>query len=81
MFSVRSETDDGLSSCSNFTERQTDTELASNKPILLEIDRTKCKRSNKVLASFRDVLNRIAVNFSKPKANIGCCILWNMREK
>ena len=30
LFSMKSETDDGLSSCSNFPERLTETELAAN---------------------------------------------------
>ena len=63
VFSMRSEIDDGLSSCSNFTERQTDTEIASIKPVLPEIELNKRETSDKVLESFRDVLNRIAVNF------------------
>ena len=30
LFSMKSETDDGLSSCSNFSERPTETELSAN---------------------------------------------------
>ena len=40
---MKSETDDGLSSCSNFPERPTDTELAANKPLLPEIEHLKGK--------------------------------------
>ena len=36
LFSMKSETDDGLSCCSNFPERPTETELAANKPVLRE---------------------------------------------
>ena len=32
VFSMKSETDDGLSSCSNFPERSTDIDLEVNKP-------------------------------------------------
>ena len=34
VFSMKSETDDGLSSCSNFPERPTDLELVADKPVL-----------------------------------------------
>ena len=37
LFSMKSETDDGMSSCSNFPMRPIETELASNKPVLPEI--------------------------------------------
>ena len=42
-FSMKSDTDDGLSCCSNFPERPTETELASNKPVLPEIENLKGK--------------------------------------
>ena len=41
---MNSETDDGLSSCSNFPERPTETEIASNKPVLPEIEHLKGKK-------------------------------------
>ena len=71
---MKSERDNGLSSCSNFPERPTETELAANKPVLPEIEHLKVKRSNKELDSLRAVLNRIADVFSKHKANIDRCI-------
>ena len=74
LFSMKSETDDGLSSCSNFPERPTKAELAANKPVLLEIEHLKGKISEKELDSLRAVLNRNADVFSKHKADIGCCI-------
>ena len=37
-FSMVSETDDGLSSCSNFPERPSSYELESEKPVLSEIE-------------------------------------------
>ena len=70
LFSMKSETDDGLSSCSNFPERPTEAELAANKP---EIEHLKGKISDKELDSLRAVLNRNADVFSKHKADIGCC--------
>ena len=57
LFSMKSETDDGLSNCSVFSERPTETDLASNKPILHEIEHLKCKLTDKELDSLRVVLN------------------------
>ena len=68
-----SETVDGLSSCSNFPERPTETELAANKPVPPEIEHLKGKISDKELDSLRAVLSRNADVFSKHKADIGCC--------
>ena len=49
---MKSETDDVLSSCSNFPERPTaETELAANKPVLPEIEHLKGKISDKELES------------------------------
>ena len=73
LFSMKSETDDGLSSCSNFPERPTEAELAANKPVLPEIEHLKGKISDKELDSLRAVLNRNADVLSKHKADIGCC--------
>ena len=73
LFSMKSETDDGLSSCSNFPERPTEAELAANKPVLPEIEHLKGKISDKELDSLRAVLNWNADVFSKHKADIGCC--------
>ena len=70
---MKSETDDGLSSCSNFPERTTETELAANKHVLPEIEHLKGKTSDKELDSLRAVLNRNADVFSKHKADIDCC--------
>ena len=68
LLSMKSETDDGLSSCSNFPERSTEAELAVNKPVLPEIEYLKGKISDKELDSLRAVLNRNADVFSKHKA-------------
>ena len=45
LFSMKSETDDGLSSCSNFPERPSSYELESDKPVFAR-DRT-FKRENR----------------------------------
>ena len=71
--SMKSETDDGLSSCSIFPQRPTETELAANKHVLPEIEHLKGKISDKELDSRRAVLNRNADVISKQKADIGCC--------
>ena len=43
LFSMKTETDDGLSSCSNFPERPSSYELESDKPVLPEIEHLKGK--------------------------------------
>ena len=73
LFSMKSETDDGLSCCSNFPERPTKTELVANKPVLPEMEHLKGKISDMELGSLRAVLSRNADVFSKHKADIGCC--------
>ena len=67
---MKSETDDGLSSCSNFPERPTDIEVAVNKPVLPEIEHLKGKISNQELDSLRAVLNWNEDVFSKHKSDI-----------
>ena len=70
---MKLETDDGISSCSNFPERPTETELAANKPVLPEIEHLKGKISDQELVSLRAVLNRNSDVFSSFFFNIGCC--------
>ena len=73
LFSMKSETDDGLSSCSNFPERPSSYELDSDKPVLPEIEHLKGKIGEGDFEKLRDLLNRNAEVFSKHKADIGCC--------
>ena len=73
LFSMKSETNDGLSNCSNFPERPTEAELAANKPVLPEMEHLKGEISDRELDSLRVVLYRNADVFSKHKADIGCC--------
>ena len=73
LFSLKAETDDGLSSCSKFPERPSSYELESDKPLLLEIEHLRCKIDEGGFESLRAVLNRNADVFSKHKADIGCC--------
>ena len=70
---MKSETDDGLPSCSNFPERPTETEFAADKPVLPEIEHLKGKISDEELDSLRAVLSRNADVFSRQKADIGYC--------
>ena len=73
LFSVKSETDDGLSSCSNFPERPSSYELESDKPVLPEIEHLKGKIGEGDFELLREVLNRNSDVISKHKADIGCC--------
>ena len=73
LFSLKSETDDGLSSCSNFPERPSSYELESDKPVLPEIEHLKSKIVEGDFELLRGVLNGNADVFSKHKADIGCC--------
>ena len=43
VMSLRSETDDGLLSCSNFPERPTAEDLEMDKPVLPEIEHSRGK--------------------------------------
>ena len=70
---MKLETDDGLSSCSYFPERPTETDLPANEPVLPEIEHLRGKISDEELDSLRAVLSRNADVFSKHKADIGCC--------
>ena len=65
LFSMDSETDDGLSSCSIFPERPSPYELESDKPVLPEIEHLRGKIGGGDFESIRAVLNRNADVFSK----------------
>ena len=73
LFSMLSETEYALSSCSNFPERPSLYELESDKPVLPEIEHLKGKIGEGDFESLREVLNRNADVFSRHKADIGCC--------
>ena len=73
LFSMKFETDDGLSSCSNFPKRPSSNELEFDKPVLPEIEHLRGKVGEGDFESLRAVLNRNADLFSKHKADIGCC--------
>ena len=71
--SLMSETDDGLSSCSNFPERPTLEEMEMDKPVIPEIEHLRCKVTDEQLEAIKDVLERNEDVFSRHKADIGCC--------
>ena len=71
-FSMKSKTDDGLLSCSDFPERPSSYELESVKPVLPEMEHLKGKIGEGDFESLRTVLNRNADLFSKYRADIGC---------
>ena len=73
LFSMKSDTDDGLSSCSNFPERPSSYQLESDKTVLPEIEDLKGKIGEEDFELLRDVLNRNADLFSRHEADIGCC--------
>ena len=56
--SLKSETDDGLSSCSNFPERPTLDEMQTDKPVLPEIEHLRGKLKDEQLEAIKDVLER-----------------------
>ena len=72
-FSMKSETDNGLLSYSNFPERPSSYELESDKPVLPEIEHVKGKIGEGDFESLGAVLNWNADVFAKHKADIGCC--------
>ena len=69
--SLKSETADGLSSCSNFPERPTLEEMEIDKPV--EIEQIRGKVTDEQLEAIKDVLERNGEVFSRNKADIGCC--------
>ena len=73
IISPKSETDDGLSSCSNFPEKPTLEELKKKKPVLPEIEQLRGKIMDQQLEGIRDVFDRNQDVSSGHKADTGCC--------
>ena len=71
--SLKSDTDNGLSSCSNFPERPTLEKMEMDKPVLPEIEHVSGKVTDEQLEAIKDVLERNADVFSTHKADIECC--------
>ena len=72
--SLKSETVDGLSSCSNFPEKPTQEELELDKPVLPKIEHLR-EKTNEQLEALKDVLDKNQDGFSRLKTDIGCCKL------
>ena len=64
MNSLKSQMDDGLSSCSIFQIRPTPEELEMDKPVLPEIEHLRGKVTNEQLEAIKDVLDRNQKVFS-----------------
>ena len=73
MKSLKSETDDGLSSCLNFPERATPEELEMDKPVSPEIEHLRGKVTDEQLKAIKNMLDRNQDDFSRHKEDIGCC--------
>ena len=65
--SLKSETDDRLSSCSKFPERLTIDEMQRDTPVIPEIEHLRGKISDEQLEGVKDVLDRNEDVFSKYK--------------
>ena len=66
--SLKSETDDGISSCSNFPERPALEEMEMDKPVLPEIEHLRGKVTDEQLEAIKDVLERNEEVFSRHKS-------------
>ena len=71
--SLKSETDDGLSSYSNFPERPAPEESEVDNPVLPEIEHLRGKVKDEQLEIIKDVLDRNQDGFLRHKADLGCC--------
>ena len=77
--SLKSDTDDGLSSCSSLPERPTLEEMEMDKPVLPEIEHLRGKVRDEQLEATKDVLEGNEDVFSRHKADIGCCNFVEMK--
>ena len=77
--SLKSETDNGLSSCSNFPEKPTIEELERDKPVLPEIKHLRGKLTDEQLEAVKDVLDRNEDVFRNIKQTSGVVTLWNTK--
>ena len=79
--SLKSETDDGLSSCSNFPERSTLDEMQRDKPFLPDIEHLRGKITDEQLEAIKDVLERNEdVFFRNIRQTLDVVILLNMKQ-
>ena len=80
MFSMRSETVEGLSSCSNFPQRPSLYELESDKPVFLEIENLRGKIGEGDFKSLKEVSNRKADVFFQNIRRILIVAFWRARN-
>ena len=73
IYSLKSESNDGLSSCSIFPERFTQEELEMEKPVLPEIEHLRGKITDEQLEAIKNELDSNQDVFSRHEADIGCC--------
>ena len=77
--SLDSETDDGLSSCSNFPERPTLDEMQRDIPVLPEIEHLKGKITDEQLEAVKDVLDRNEDVFRNTRQTLDVVISLSMK--
>ena len=77
--SLKSETDDGLSSCSNFPKRPTLEEIEMDKPVLPEIEQSRGKLTDEQLEAIKGVLERNEDVFRNIRQTLDVVILLNMK--
>ena len=77
--SLKSETDDGLSSCSNFPETPTLEEMEMDKPVLPEIEHFRGKVTDEQLETIKDVLEQTRTFFRNIRQTLDVVILLNMK--
>ena len=77
--SLKSETDDGLLSCSSFPEKPTPEELDGDKPVLPEIEHIKGKVTDEQLEVIKDLLDRNQDVFRDIKQKSGAVISLNLK--
>ena len=79
MNSLRSETDDGPSSCSNFPERPTLEELEMDKPVLPEIEHSRGKVTDEQLEAIKKVLDMNQDVLGDIRQTLDAATLLNMK--
>ena len=77
--SLKYETDDRLSSCSNFPERPILEELERDKQVLPEIEHLRDKVTDEQLEAIKDVLDRNEDVLSKHKQTSDVVTLWKTK--
>ena len=78
--SLKSETDNGLSSCSNFPEKPTLDEMEMDKPVLPEIEHLRGKLTKEQLEAIKDVLERNRDVFRNIRQTLDVVILLNLKK-